>query len=364
MSASSSKESLIAAASALRVKYRKLTKLKQNIANLGTHMSNRGGQYPSGLRCKGLCLSVLEAGFSKEDVNHQLVAVEETPAEHIRSRGTDYQSGASYNKDRSSKDELLCSCYDDPYCDVRVMLLAHNHTMLVLRAFLAQATWDLPPDKERGITYCGADGKLSVAAVAGTPNGKELGEILDEGVCVEVLAWKMDVEEPSAAAIISRALQKSHEIALRTTELSALATLKGEIIRQMGKDLSQRVAFASVREKVMLELDTAADDPDLPELFDFLINGGVGTNTYVEDFQEFASVYVDSSKRQLRLSAFGVANKIQELAPLTKMAVMKRAYRKKPNLGFCANPESLWTTCSMETLWSLEMLLRWFSCQL
>ena len=96
---------------------------------------------------------------------------------------------------------------------------------------------------------------------------------------MEVLAWQMDVEEPSAAAIISRALQKSHELALRTTELSALATLKGEIIRQMGKDLSQRVAFASVREKVMLQLDTAADDPDLADLFDLLINNGVGTNT-------------------------------------------------------------------------------------
>ena len=124
-----------------------------------------------------------------------------------------------------------------------------------------------------------------------------------------------------------RAPRKSHELSLRTTELSALATLKGEIIRQMGKDLSQRVAFASVREKVMLELDTASDDPDLPEFFDFLINAGVGTNTYVEDFQEFASVFVDSSRRQLRLSAFAVANKVQQQAPLTKMAVMKRAYR-------------------------------------
>ena len=42
------------------------------------------------------------------------------------------------------------------------------------------------------------------------------------------------------------------------------------------------------------------------------------------------------------------------------MAVMKRAYRKKPTLGFCANPEALWTTLTMETLDSLEKLLRWF----
>ena len=113
-------------------------------------------------------------------MGHQLVAVEETPAEHIRSRGTDYQSGASYNKDRSSKDELLCSCYDDPYCDVRAMLLAHNHIMLVLRAFLTGAKWELLTDMVRGTTYLDADGKLSVTAVAGSPNGKERGEILED----------------------------------------------------------------------------------------------------------------------------------------------------------------------------------------
>ena len=70
------------------------------------------------------------------------------------------------------------------------MLLAHNHIMLVLRAFLTGAKWELPTDKVRGITYCDADGKLSVTAVAGSPNGKELGEILDGfqsslGICMK-----------------------------------------------------------------------------------------------------------------------------------------------------------------------------------
>ena len=161
-----------------------------------------------------------------------------------------------------------------------------------------------------------------------------------------------------AAGIISRALQKTHELSLRTTEMTAFAHLKGEIIVQMGKDLSQRVAFASVRDKVRMQLDSAADDPDLPELFDFLINAGVGHNTYLQDFQDFSCVFVDSTKRQLRLSAFAVANKIAEQAPLTKIAVMKRAYRKKPSMGFCANPEAVGATFTMEMLGSLEELLR------
>ena len=97
-------------------------------------------------------------------------------------------------------------------------------------------------------------------------------------------------------------------------------------------------------EKVRLQLDAAADDPDLPDVFDFLISTGVGKNTYVEELQNFIGASVDSKNRQLRFSAFAVANKIDAHAPLTKIAIMKRAYRKKPSLGFCPNPEAAWAT--------------------
>mgnify|MGYP001114192065 CR=1 FL=1 len=241
------------------------------------------------------------------------------------------------------------------------MLLAHCHMLLIIRAFLTRAKWELPPDVDKGIVFfCDADGRLCTAAVAESSNGRQLAELLHEGCDVEVLAWEMDVEEPTAASIISRALQKSHELSLRTTELTALATLKGEIIRQMGKDLSQRVAYQTVRDRVQLQLDAAAEGPDLPELFDFLINAGVGQNTYVQDFQDFAGVFVDSTKRQLRFGAFGVVNKIQEQAPLTKIAAMKRACQKKPIMGFCPNPESAWTAFPMAMLQPLEGLLRFF----
>ena len=53
---------------------------------------------------------------------------------------------------------------------------------------------------------------------------------------------------------------------MRTTELTAVAVLKGEIIVQMSKDVSQRVAFQTVRDRVRSQLHTAADDPDLPEV--------------------------------------------------------------------------------------------------
>ena len=53
---------------------------------------------------------------------------------------------------------------------------------------------------------------------------------------------------------------------------------------------------------------------------------------------DFGVAYVDSTKRQLRFSAFAVVNKIPDYFPLTKIVVLK-AYRRKPHNGYCQNPE-------------------------
>ena len=50
---------------------------------------------------------------------------------------------------------------------------------------------------------------MSMDAVGAAENGKELADIIIGGVDVEVLSWKMELEEPGAAAVISAALNKS-----------------------------------------------------------------------------------------------------------------------------------------------------------
>jgi len=351
-------------AMAWRVKYRKLDKdadaikIKLAVQALGVHPMNRGGVFPSGSRCKHLCQEVFEAGFVKEEVNHAFVVVEEVPLDQARSRGKDYESGSVYNYNTSSLDELLATCFEPPYNDVRHMGLSHNHMIIIMRAWLSGAKWDIPANEDRKITYCDDKGRLSIAAVAGSSNAKEFLEMLKEGMCAEVLSWKMDLEEPSAASTISQALNKGNQLALRTTELTAVKVLKGEIIVQMSKNAGQRVAFKTVRDRVREQLDTVADDPDMRELFDYLIGIGVGVNSYVDDLLEFGAKFVNSKKRQLRLSAFASANAISEKAPWTKIAVIKRAYRKPPAHGYCPSPEPSWASIEWAQLESLESLLR------
>ena len=360
-------QSVMTAAMCFRVKYRKTTgdgrvaRQRVRIEVLGVHPKNRGGVYPSGLRLQSLTHSAFDAGFLIEEFTTNAVAVEEPPADEVRSRGEGYVSASTYNITASKKDELLVTCFQEPFNDVRNTLLGHNHMMLVLRAFLTRAKWDLPPIEKKNLVFCDDKGHLDITAVAAHENGIQAQMVLNDGIDCEVLSWRMDVEEPGAAEIISQALNKGNDIAMRTTELTAVAVLKGEIMVQMNKDVAQKVAFSTVRDKVRMQLDAAADDPDLPELFDFLISAGVGVNSFVDDFLEWAGCFVDSKKRQLRFSAFTTINKICEEAPWTKIAVLKRTYRKKPSNGFCPNPEPMWGNFPWggNIQW-LEELLRFF----
>jgi hypothetical protein len=201
--------------------------------------------------------------------------------------------------------------------------------MLVLRGFKTKAQWSLDVTVP-GLSYCDEKGALSTTAVAAHPSGVELAEALSEGWDCELLSWKTDKEEPLAAMTISQALNMGNEISMRSTELTALAAVQGEIVTQQSRFVGQAVAYNSVLEAVGQLLGSAAFDPDLRELYEFCITLGVGTNTYVPDLLEFVAVYVLSSQRQLRFSAFGIANKLPEGCPLLKVAVIKRAYRKDP----------------------------------
>ena len=359
--------SLAVAGMAWRVKYRqtdesgKVIRVMVYIGSLGVHKKNRGGVYPAGKRCRSLCIEVVgEVGFLKENVEHAVVAVEEVPTDVASSRGEKFVSASQYNIKQCKQDEFLKGCFNEPHNNVRYSLLSHNHMMLVLRAFLTQARWKIPTNVEKNLVTCDANGRLSLSAVAEHANGIQLAQMVKEGLEIEVLSHRMDIEEPTAASTISQALNLANEMGLRTSELTAVSVLKGEMIAQMGKDLSQDVAYTSVLERVRRELKLAASEPDLPDVFDFLRSLGVGKNTYVDKLLQFGAAFVDSKKRQLRFSAFAVVNKVNHDYPLSRVAIIKRAYRKKPSNTFCPNPETKWAEIDKTFLEKFEQLLFYF----
>lgn len=95
-------------------------------------------------------------------------------------------------------------------------------------------------------------------------------------------------------------------------------------------------------------------------MFECIINLGADSNSYVRELLEFCEKFVDQKKRQLRLNAFAIVNKIPAECPRSKIAVLKRAYRKTPSYGFCPSPESKWGDAKWEDLRSLEAVLHYF----
>ena len=355
---------LMIKASAFIAKYAKDgPKVRLRPGDNGVHKKNRGGEYPAGLRGKELFVQIARAGIIQDEVDHHGYAVEEMPVqEMLQRKETGVTSTLEYNVQQCAKDKLLSGIYDEPHNKAHHGFLAHNHLLTICRAILAKQLWRLAAIQDMKITFCDEDGRLSLDLIAGSVNCQQLPAIIRDGVLCRVLSWKMDVEEPDAAATISTAFNELTQAAMRTTELQAFQVLKGEIIIQMSKDVGQTVAFQTTVEKVKSMLGPAADDPDLVQLFDFLISNGVGKNFYIDDFLQWANVSINPNIRRLRFAAFIPINNMCAL-PLSRCAVAKRAYRGKPTASYCPNPENTWGSFTMEQLTPLEEILRFFHVQ-
>jgi hypothetical protein len=176
---------------------------------------------------------------------------------------------------------------------------------------------------------------------------------------MEVLSWKILVEEPGACSLISQALNKSSTLALRTSEITALSAVAGAVTMvQAEKEIA--LSFEAVKERVRDELDIWVLDPEFIDLFEFVVTMGGRSAGFIDELLDFAAVFVDSKQRQLRLLAFAMVNKMPAETPRAKIAVLMRAYRKPPSRTWCPCPESFWPKEEKAPLVVLEQALQYF----
>ena len=86
------------------------------------------------------------------------------------------------------------------------------------------------------------------------------------------------------------------------------------------------------------------------ELFDFFVGLGSTKAAFIPLLLEFCQCFVNSKRRGLRLSAFGVAKNIPDSLPWVKVAVIMRCYRsgqpakrKGDSWAWCPDPETCFT---------------------
>ena len=353
-------------AMAWRVKYRVKsesgqTKRRLPLQMLGVHPQNRGGVYPQGNVVKTLGIRLAGLGYSQEDADHQGVAVEQPPRDEKNPDSAVAESYGEYNRRKCLGQPLLKSCFGVE-SNVTFGMLSHNHLLLLLLCWTNSAKWELE-DKEQGLLgkALNAEGRLDVdTAVAADGNFAELKPIVTQGLLVEVLSWKINVEEPGACSVICAALNAANQVALRTTELTAIAVLSGECALHSSLACSDSIDFLKVKAACRSKLDCFVDEPEFQELFSFVINLGADNGPFIPDLLDFGSRFVDQRIRQLRLHAFAEINKVSNHCPRTKIAALKRAYHKKPSHGLCPSPDSKFHTATFDSLLRLEELLQYF----
>ena len=151
------------------------------------------------------------------------------------------------------------------------MVCCHTRSSCSLLAWANGAHWNVE-DEPNLCKLLNPDGSFYNAAVAACD--ADLERVLRDGLSMEVLSWKMLVEEPTAGSLISQALNKAQSMALRTSELTELNVLSDAIALALGASVAGEVCFESVREKVRAELDMYVDMSGFIDLLELFVNMG------------------------------------------------------------------------------------------
>ena len=224
-----------------------------SLHRLGVHPGNRGGVYPQGDVVKQLCIRLGAEGYSQEKADHLGVSIQEAAVAVSGDAPTSAVAdgsvarGTQYNQIKCHGSQVLSACFGTDAVVTHGML-THNHLLLVLLCWLNNAVWELT-EAERKILAVGSDGRLNLEAAVAVTNLQELHTICQEGLMVEVLSWKMEVE-PGACVLVSNALNNSTALAL--TELTAVAVLSGECALHSNALNSDSIDYEAIKAKLQL----------------------------------------------------------------------------------------------------------------
>ena len=317
--------------------------------------------HPNPKTVANLGIDLLRDGFCMDEADHMGVCVQEVPFD--QRSGCKIEMYGDFNKNNCTGSQLSACMPAEPH--IQYGTLSHSHLLLVLLSFRHEARWAEVFDTDEATPLpefaklLHPDGRWDFTAVA--EKDPVVRELCANGLYMEVLSWKMIVEEPDACSIISQALNRGHAHALRTSEITALFAVSGAVISQLGTAGVDTVSFEAVKDKIRSELPEFADDVEFVDVFDFVVTMGATSAPFIPLLLEFAKKFVDSKKRQLALQVFGHINKIPNTFPWTKIALMMRAYRQTPKKTWCPLPEPFWKECKEEKLECVEQLMHYFN---
>lgn len=312
------------------------------------HPKNRGGDPVKSLRTMQLTGTIIVEGYDPVEANSNGVAVEEKPAVAGGS-GTVFQDGfaAKINTDPDMLDRATGNV-------AIAASLSHSHLNCCMRNILGGKKGCECQD----LTKCDCasrpildQGNYSMEKL--TNYDVAWANDCHSGLQWEMLAWKMDEEEPDAALIISIALNKKNEAAMKTGHLEIMSTL----VSLCKPNPDGVVAFEPVRDKLIELYGTAVDHPDFVHAFKMVCDAGGDSSVHMKDLHDFTSVYVNPKLRKMRMEAYATVSGYPLEFPRIKNACIKWAWKQTPSKGWCQLPPSISHRLSAESKYGMHDLL-------
>ena len=243
-----------------------------------------------------------------------------------------------YNHEQTASQELLQKCFPDAALSLIVAgLLAHCHLLLVLLSIKYGNKWQRKEDDQRYSDRpapWNADGCLDSEKMV--KDDAQLGILLDHGLEVQMLSWKIYVENPEACAIISDAMNSGNSLALAKTTVAMVSELTMTVSRLVN---TENMNETYIKSQLSTTSPQLAHSQNFKEWMNLVIVLGHTHNSYLPQFFAFASECIDSKHRQLRLEA---ARPVQSICayPRSTIAFLKRSLLSTPSNGICPAPPS------------------------
>ena len=301
------------------------------------HPKNRGGDPCVSQRTRELGNTVMGDGCDPLDAKSSAVAVEEFPASEQKK--PDWASLQNHFQSQvKGKDPHMACCQDG--MSALIGSLSHSHWNCLSRNIGAGMYGC--ECKSRGDGGGGCNCKVASFLDAKGHYSLDLlktidaawAELVEVGQPWELLDHRMDIEEPEAALVISIALNKKNEAAMRTGHTQIMRTLVG-LCKPDPSKADASVQFEPVRSKMVDYYGCAVDHPDFLQAFRLIMDCGGFGSPHLENLEDFTGVYVNPTFRNLRWETYSAVAVLPYNRPRVKMAFIKYTWRQKPTRGWC-----------------------------
>ena len=117
-------------------------------------------------------------------------------------------------------------------------------------------------------------------------------EAVQNGLEYEILSYKMDIEDPEAAGIITVALTKGNETAMQTGHLEIMKAMQS-LCTPDPKTGTVDVPWPPVLDKLKLKYGAKVEHNEILHMFRFIMVSGGANSPHLKRLDDFTTLFVN-----------------------------------------------------------------------